>query len=220
MNRIIFVEGTPGVGKTTLANKMLMHGAGSESLTSIYSADVIPVNMVRRAVKEGLKLSLEEARTIYRERPYVEYKKEHMRIWRDFCRQNADLGKDFLVEGGLIQAPLYELMGLYMLPEEEILHHLQETVDIISEAFSPEIIYVKTANPVLCIRKAMEKQKAQRGQWVSGFCRWLDVAPYPMERGYSGTVGIERFVEERSFVDSFLLDHLRIRKNIYTRDRV
>lgn len=216
MKRIVFVEGVPGAGKTTLVRSMLAREPGRFRL--VYSADVVPENMVRRAVKSGRALTVEQARVIYRERPYEEYLRLHMQIWRAFCRRARDGERDILVDAGLIQAPLYELMGLYMLDREAILRHIQRTADIAAEAFEPELVYIRADQPALCVRQALRDQRRQREQWLSGFSRWLEVAPYPMERGYSGAEGIERFVQDRYAVDCFLLERLSIPKTIYRRE--
>lgn len=214
MNKIIFVEGIPGSGKTTLVKELLTAQDQSKSWCSVYSADVIPRNMVREEIKHGRSLTIEEARLIYRSRAYATYLEEHLTIWRRFCYENKMLQQDLIVDAGLIQAPLYELMGLYMLSNEEILSHVQRIWDIVKKSFIPELIYLETDSPSACIRTAISRQKEKRKQWVSGFCRWLEIAPYPLEKHYSGIKGIERFVEDRYEVDCFLLRNLEVNKKI------
>lgn len=214
MNKILFVEGVPGSGKTTLVNEFLNNPNRSKCLHLIYSANVIPVNLVRQEIKNGRSLSIEEARVVYSSRSYSEYWEEHIDIWNRFCAEKSTMSCDFIVDAGLIQAPLYELLGLYMLNNEEILYHIQHILDIVKKSFIPELIYLQTDCPALCIRTAIEKQKVQREQWVSGFCHWLGAAPYPLVKHYSGINGIEQFVEDRYQVDCFLLENLKVNKVI------
>lgn len=214
MNKIIFVEGLPGSGKTTLVHELMKTQNMAKCWRSVYSADVIPRNMVREKVKHGQSLTIEEARFLYRSRAYDVYLKEHLSIWEKFCRENETMSQNLIVDAGLIQAPLYELIGLYMLSNEEILAHIQRIWDLVKESFVPELIYLKTDSPSACIRTAIRMQKEQRKQWVSGFCRWLEVAPYPMKKQYSGIRGIEMFVEDRYQVDCFLLHNLKANKKI------
>lgn len=218
MKKIYFIEGTPGVGKTTYINRLLSQNNGQ--FRKVYSADVVPENMVRKAIKDGQSLSVDEARCIYHKRSYADYRCEHMHIWNDFCVQNQDNQTTLVVDAGLMQAPLYELMGLYLLSPEQICSHTQEIVDIVKQYFIPELVYIKTPHPGRCIRKAIENQQQQRTQWVKGFCTWLEVAPYPLQKGYSDLSGIEQFVADRALVDAYLIDNLMIEKGIRNRDFV
>lgn len=218
MKKIIFIEGTPGVGKTTYVNRLLAQN--NHSFRIIYSADVIPENKVRKAIKEGRTLSLDQARSIYRQRSYADYRQEHLEIWKDFCMRNNSGDDTLIVDAGLIQAPLYELMGLYMLSPEQILSHIQQVVDIVNAHFTAELVYIRTPYPAQCIRNAIRQQQEQRSSWVKGFCTWLEVAPYPMQKGYSGPCGIEQFVVDRSIIDLYLIDNLFVEKKIYSRDCV
>lgn len=220
MNRILFFEGVPGVGKTTMMNKLLHSDAWKTCPCVVYSSDVLPVNWVRKEIKCGRSLTVEEARVIYRARPYHTYFEEHIEIWKTFCDKNADLQNDFLVDAGLIQATLYELLGLYMLSNADICYHVQCILDVVGEAFIPQLIYLETDHPALCIRTAIETQGQQRKQWVDGFCRWLEIAPYPMAKKYTGAAGIERFVEDRHCVDRYLLDHLAVDKKLHHRENL
>lgn len=217
MNKIIFVEGIPGSGKTTLVNELIHTQGQSKNWRSVYSADVIPRNMVREEIKRGRFLTVEEARLIYKSRTYASYLEEHLAIWKRFCRENGTLPYDLIVDAGLIQAPLYELLGLYILSNEEILSHIQRIWDIVKRFFVPELIYLQTDSPAACVRAAINRQKEQRKQWVSGFCRWLEVAPYPAGKHYCGLEGIERFIEDRYQVDCFLLYNLEVSKRIFYR---
>ncbi len=197
------------MGKTTYVNRLLAQN--TDPFRTIYSADVIPENMVRKAIKEGRTLSLDQARSIYRQRSYADYRRDHLEIWKDFCMRNDSGSGTLIVDAGLIQAPLYELMGLYMLSPEQILSHIQQVVDIVKSHFTAELVYIRTPHPARCIRNAILQQE-QRRSWVKGFCTWLEVAPYPMQKGYSGLCGIEQFVVDRSFIDMYLVDNLFIEK--------
>ena len=218
MRKIIFIEGTPGVGKTTYINQLISQKKASFQWVS--SDDVIPENTVRKAIREGKSLTIDEARSIYREKSYFDYCCEHLKIWENFCINNQAGQDDIIIDAGLIQAPLYELIGLYLLSSEQILSHLQKIVDMVKNYFMPELIYIKTPYPDQCIRKAIENQQERRVQWVKGLCVWLEVAPYPMKKGYSRLQGIEQFVIDRASVDIYLIDNLVIDKKIYSRDCV
>lgn len=205
------------MGKTTYVNHLVSQNP--DPFQKVYSADVIPENMVRKAVKEGRRLTLDQARSIYCQRSYEDYRREHLEIWKNFCMRH-DSGCDiFIVDAGLIQAPMYELMGLYMLTPEQILLHLQQIVDIVKEHFTAELVYIRTPYPAQCICVAIRQQQERRS-WVKGFFTWLEVAPYPMQKGYSGLSGIEQFVIDRSFIDNYLIENLMIEKKICSRDCV
>ena len=210
MKKIIFVEGVPGAGKTTVVRELLCAAPEAEPLQPVYSSRLIPENLVRSAVKRGRKLTLEEARALYRSRPYDKYREEHRTIWKQFCRENQ--GQNQIADAGLIQAPLYELFGLYQLSMEKILTHIQGILDIVTEFFQPELLYIQTDAPALCVRSAMKQQREQRKQWITGFCKWLEVAPFPMEKQYTGRAGIEQFVRDRYPIDCYLTENLKIRK--------
>ena len=220
MKSIFFVEGVPGVGKSTLVKQLMSSNSLVCQVEIVPGEKVVPENPVRRVVKTGRVLSIREARLIYLNMPYDLYRDEHMRIWSEFCEQHSHQCLDIVVDAGLIQASLYELMGLYMLQWEKIVRHLQSIIDMISCTFEPRLIYIKTTNPGLCVRKAMEKQKEQREQWINGFCKWLEIAPYPVAKGYIGPTGIEKFVEDRYKLECYLLDRLRIQKDIRIRGKI
>ena len=220
MNRIVFVEGVPGSGKTTLIAKLLEHDNGNSRPVVVYSGDVNPVNPVRQATKQGACLSLQEAKIIYRSQPYSSYKEEHIQKWIDFCEQNAYLGTDFIVDAGLIQAPMYELLGRYMMTATEIAAHLNLIIEIIKDYFDIQMVYLEVENPARCIHDAMELQHEWRKQWVAGFCKWLEIAPYPISKGYTGLQGIEDFVYERHQIDQLLLPQLHLKIQAVERDEV
>ena len=218
MNKMIFIEGTPGVGKTTVVRQFMSEKPGPSKMKLIYSGMVIPENPVRKEIKKGRTLTLEKARIIYRKQSWTVYQKEHLRRWMDLCQNNNEGDTDLIVDAGLIQAPMYEMMGLFQLPRETILEHIKCILTVVEKYFQPHLIYLVSSDPAACIRKALQKQSEERETWVSGFLRWLQIAPYPMERGYVGQKGIEQFIEDRFEVDRYLYDNLNIKKERYYRN--
>lgn len=188
--------------------------SGEGPCLHVYSGELVPENQVRRELKRGRALSVGMARDIYRRRSLEEYTQEHMEVVRAFCEAHESSGADYVTDGALLQAPLYELFGLYRLSPEEICAHLQRVVDLFGRSFSPMLVYIDTRHPALCVREALRAQALERRDWRRGFCRWLEVAPYPIEKGYRGDAGIERFCEERRGIDLYLYDHLRIKKTM------
>lgn len=220
MNKIRFVEGVPGVGKTSFIHGYVNAQNPDNYICIVKSDDVVPLNMVRREVINGRSLSLQQAREIYASKPYCVYLNEHLEIWQRFCEENNSCDNDIIVDGGLFQAPLYDLMGLYMMDNKNILIHIQRILDLIRDYFSFELVYIRAEHPSLCIRSAIENQWEQRSQWYQGFCRWLEVAPYPVSKGYSGLSGIEKYIEDRYRTDCCLLENLDIPIIVYNREEL
>lgn len=257
MNRVYFVEGIPGAGKTTLSQKLYHEVSAMHDNVHLYRECASnPLDLARYAylsrtrymdfltsVPEGSMRSLIENRIIYCDNdilvPYMDlvqnektralglelsiydvynghlsfekFTELHLQRWRAFAREMKASNEIAIFDGILLQSPLFELMGYFELPNNEILTYIQSLVDSL-EDFYPIVYYIKVNNVERILKNACRERVDSNGkrEWENGLLKWIENAPYCKKRNFNGTDGMTDFFESRYILDQFILKNLTI----------
>jgi len=151
---------------------------------------------------------------------FVQYRRIVQDLWKAFIQIAKQDNNIYIIEGSLIQNQLYDLIGYYMLSDQEILSYCQMLLSLVS-TLSSEIIYIDTPHLKLIIEMASKErgsiQDHNNGEeiiistsWYEAFQLWVESSPYGKAKHLAGFNGVYAFCAECQRVSRYVLNDLDI----------
>ncbi len=134
------------------------------------------------------------------------YQEVTFRRWSDFAR-TLDSGDIYIFEGALLQHPLAEMMGYYMLSDDEIEEFLLSLVNCLRNI--PTSLYYISVTDVKKVLSATAEAR-QGENWLQGFLKMTTTCTYGMRHGFSGMSGAIEYSQERIRIENKILKKLNI----------
>jgi len=266
-NRLVFVEGLPGAGKTTCAKKICeLQKAQGRKVKRYREHEVHPVDMTRQAYlsvaefkdiikkiekawlnnngkpSEAIQNLIQKESMQFNEHIVLAYwqllfeydifknpdereilaelrSKEicdgnvsfslysdiYIKRFKDFVDKSISTDITIIFEGTLIQNILFDLIGYYMLSDNEIFEFYKKLERIIA-CLNPIIVYVNASH----INDLVERTSKRKDMWYEGMLNWISKSPYGLKHNLSGIDGIIMFCEKRKKLDESILSHIGV----------
>lgn len=129
---------------------------------------------------------------------YEQYHDLILQRWKEYF-QSIDCSKNHIFEGVLFQSILLDLIGNYVLSEQEILNFYHELFQVF-EKHEVKIIWIYTDQVASVLAAANEQRQDGSGQWLLYFKDWLAKTPY----GYEGA---DIFTETMQNIEYLILQN-------------
>jgi hypothetical protein len=145
MNKIIFIEGVSGVGKSTTTTLLYdkLRSMGYEASRYLEGDADNPLDPYNGTYPPKL--------------PFAEFSETYSQCWRDFAKKQ--FRKDFmLVDGTLLHHQINDLIREYAMPNEAIADYLSSLLNIIQH-LNPVIFYLSSDDVGKRLAQARESRK-------------------------------------------------------------
>ena len=145
MNKIIFVEGVSGVGKTTTTTQLSvkLRDMGYKLSSYLEGADDNPLDPFGGTYPPVMPIS--------------EFTETYLRCWRNFCE--ARLENDFVIlDGTLLHHQINDLLREYNASDEIIAKHLSNLLNVIRH-LNPIIFYLSASDVGQRLAQARKSRK-------------------------------------------------------------
>lgn len=193
--RLVFVEGLPGAGKTTIGKWLADHHPGWRFLEEGPTFER-PVHPLR------VNSKLEHPMAVWQDLSAMEYPAFSLGLWRDFV---ASATGSVVCDGLLFHGNMTDLM-LVDAPRELICDYVHAILDTV-QALDPAVIYMRQPDVTGALRATCE----HRGEgWQQYQVDWKMSSPYARRRGLAGFEGMVRLYEEYVAICDELFDGLTV----------
>ena len=143
------------------------------------------------------------------------YLSKYERIW-NLCLKELDQNKNHIFEGALLHNPLLDLIGHYMLSDDEILLFYKELFDVINPEYA-KIEYILPDSVRNVIQKAAYERKASVPLWKDSLINWSENCSYGKKHALKGMEGAITLCEEMTRVQCLVCECLSLPVNIIRR---
>lgn len=187
MRRLLLVEGLPGAGKTTLAERLCAF-AGSEGLSSRWYLEEAANHPVHPRSLGALKT-------------HADYAAHCLQAWRHFVEQAGADDTLHILEGSALQSTVRFLMEQ---GHADIDDYFKRFEDIV-RALHPAFVYLRPKDAVSHSRAT----STHRGsEWTRKVAAYVEQTPYALRRGLRGENGMHEFWADYARLCDALVDGL------------
>ena len=145
----------------------------------------------------------------------TQYINTSLNRWMKFSRE-IDEGGIYIFEGALLQHPLAELIGYYLLDDGEIASFIRNLI-ICIENIDKRLIYISVTDIKRVLLEAAIERNSKQDDWMHGFQKMVSTCNYGIKYGLNGIDGIVKYCTERIRVEKNLMKELGIPISIMER---
>lgn len=229
MGNLWLIEGLPGSGKSTFAEKMcaLKEGVFYSEVDAAHPVDLLEVYWVSEQpshgtildeIKDGWLVRYDEGEervgTDVYELPFALHTRIMCERWRRYVKKLEQEERDVIFECALLQNPFTIGMVAQDVSLEAIETYVQEVSSIL-KPIEPTIVYLEL-NDVARIFPVVYNERPI--EWKQGFVEYYTTGAYALKRnlvGVPGTIAVlgDRQRRELTLLDRIPLRHVRIQND-------
>lgn len=222
MGNLWLIEGLPGSGKSTFAEKMcaLKEGVFYSEVDAAHPVDLLEVYWVSEQpshgtildeIKDGwlVRYDEEEERvgTDVYELPFALHTRIMCERWRRYVKKLEQEERDVIFECALLQNPFTIGMVAQDVSLEAIETYVQEVSSIL-KPIEPTIVYLEL-NDVARIFPVVYNERPI--EWKQGFVEYYTTGAYALKRNFVGVPGTIAVLGDRQRRELTLLDRIPLR---------
>ncbi len=145
MNKLVFIEGVSGVGKTTLTVKLCeeLRRMGFTADYRLEGSDNNPLDPFNGSYPPPIPRAL--------------FFETYVLLWQDFIKNRSEDDGILVLDGTLLHHQINDLIRLYSMADEDIVNHISHLLSII-QTLNPVILYLSSNDVGACLRQARKKR--------------------------------------------------------------